>query len=340
MAKLLAEIAGQPSAYHVVSDDLPGLIRQAHVIVISDELIEAVVDLGHAEPRVINALRLGFHLPWPVIWMEYSHGAFVEALAAKSGEPPAEVDRMSGMLLWQRHDGLIELACVAGPEPGKSTRPLEWPIRFIFSPDERLAEPLKDSGEFDYRSGFHRVGSIEYSRAVWGYRTDSPVELGDLHQRAYVALPQPYGRLAMGDPKPFQTAIIELSGVVRMALAAIALVNGPTLRVPEKPASPRVLVRGKSVPAREREVVTLHLPKRVKDRTAYILRTVREGCKRRLHQVRGHYRYLAREPKAAGWQRVEIAGETYWRKWIAAHERGNAELGTVREAKATILTVG
>jgi hypothetical protein len=69
-----------------------------------------------------------------------------------------------------------------------------------------------------------------------------------------------------------------------------------------------------------------------------VLKHAREGTRKRLHEVRGHYRHVARQPLAAHasgsrWEPWEGG----WRIWIANHERGDESLGDLRH-RTTVLT--
>jgi hypothetical protein len=108
-------------------------------------------------------------------------------------------------------------------------------------------------------------------------------------------------------------------------LNSVAIVDEAATR----PAGSR-LVGGSSRPYLTRQVATVVIPKRIRRPVDWALREMREAVSRkRLHEVSPHYRHLTHAPKAPGWVEVEIEGVTYWRKRIAAHLRGNPDLGVV-----------
>lgn len=163
----------------------------------------------------------------------------------------------------------------------------------------------------------------ELKNGLWGF----DYEPGTLHGRAKITL---HPTVVRQHKKNGEMVTIP-AGWTRFAIAALTILNSRSVEVsePVRPAGQR-LIGGKSRPYASLIPLRISLPRRVRNRAAYLAReAIAEHARRCLHEVSPHYRHLTHQPKTPGWLPVEIDGTIYWRKRIEAHLRGDPDLGVV-----------
>ncbi len=174
-------------------------------------------------------------------------------------------------------------------------------------------------------------GDVPGAGNVWGF-AEGTDGLAGLEGRAYVDAPRVH-------PNDLNGLRASLPVFLRCVVAALAMLNSvPTVMVESRPRGLR-LVKGQMRPYADRTTVSLNIPKRVRAHRAYALKQInKEIHRKRLHEVRGHYRHVSHKPQAPGWTAGinPITGEPCWRKSIAPHLRGDPNLG-VLEAPVTMV---
>ncbi len=165
---------------------------------------------------------------------------------------------------------------------------------------------------------------------LWGVAYDP----GPLHGRARLTLNHSVARHYQATGEGVKVP----GGWTRFGIAALAILNSRTIEVsePVRPSGGR-LIGGRTRPYHSMTPLVLSLPGRVKKRVEYMARAVAaEHARRKLHEVRPHWRHLSRRPRAAGWQEIEIDGATWWRKRIDAHLRGDPDAGVVEHSHTVV----
>ena len=175
---------------------------------------------------------------------------------------------------------------------------------------------------------YKKLGAAK-TAAIWGFEPDTE-GLAGLDGRIRVP-----GNAELVDLKNLSL----LSIFLRATVVSLAVLNSvPTVMVESRPRGLR-LVKGQMRPYADRTTVSLNIPKRVRAHRAYALKQInKEIHRKRLHEVRGHYRHVSHKPQAPGWTAGinPITGEPCWRKSIAPHLRGDPNLG-VLEAPVTMV---
>lgn len=174
----------------------------------------------------------------------------------------------------------------------------------------------------------------------WGY-DETQIDVSPLVGRASARQAFVAGSMADGSVKAelIVEVLKQLSGITRLAVATLAMLNSVPVVYAEGRATGGRLLKGGLKPYFEAKTASLAIPRRVRRPVEFARRAIALEVKRkRLHEVRGHYRHLGRKPKASGW--VEginpLTGERCWRKPVAPHTRGDPQLGKV-EPKTTIV---
>lgn len=344
--KTLADLAQDPKNWVKASQpgDLPRRIREYKVLCLDDDATIQACHLHHSKPRQIIDMLAVAQPPWPHMWVEMDANTLLGTRAemAKTYGGSYQYDRRPDharvAFRIDRFEQHFEVFVVETSLDGKTV--FEWPLGF-------------DVGIGDYRFAKHRSDKIVESETglmmqvkgkmdptaqaavVWGYLPDVK-GLSGLARRARVHTLSPYA-LAM-TPEIVRNCCAELGGTTRLAVSVIAMLN--TVLIVDEPSRPkgRFLSRSGSKGYVDRSVSYLNIGPRIRNREEYVRKAVTDEIARKcLHEVRGHWRYLRRKPSIPGWERVEHDGKVYWRKFIEAHKRGDASLGTT-EDRVTIVT--
>lgn len=120
----------------------------------------------------------------------------------------------------------------------------------------------------------------------------------------------------------FQTSILEMRGVLRFVVCALALMNCAVIHYRTEPVPPgRRIVGGRTVPYLAHRTVTIHVPPGTKNVTKYLVKQVTDRH-HRAHMVRGHWRN--------GYIRTRRGKEQVVKgSWVKPHQRGDASLGFI-----------
>lgn len=312
----LADLASRPEAYPKGTHDVSYLVQRAHKMVLPDDTLALVQHMRTQPPKVIAELLRNARPPYPVLFVEANLNAYRETLGftAHDDEPQAK----TGLLILDRpKDSLFQLYVV--DSVGNLSRfgqVFNWPLMFeaAYGPEGHPEVPTDMP---------QRIAAV-----LWGY--DESHDLRPMRNRG-IARPKADVPVEAG-----ALAVRETQGIMRYAIALLALLNGPaTLHEGKRAATPRTLIHGKSHLLATPSIIRVEVPKRVRDPNGYVLKQTQEGIKKRLHEVRGHWRVVARCPATAygsdgSWERIETDKGPRWRKWIANHERGDAALGDLR----------
>ncbi len=135
--------------------------------------------------------------------------------------------------------------------------------------------------------------------------------------------------------------MVDQKGELGFVVAALALMNElPVRYVPYRPSG-NLRTGGRLRPYMSSSIVSLEVPatrRRIKDIQKH-LKHAGEAAKRARHEVRGHWRHAKTLPRYEDnhhrWERHydPITEEPQgWRMWIPNHERGDANLGWVKQS--------
>lgn len=172
--------------------------------------------------------------------------------------------------------------------------------------------------------------------------TQEPLWMAQFRDSAKrVHSPENYNRLYETMRQSASNALMEESGVVRVAISILAMMNAaPNVKHYYAPAVGHRMKRGKFVPYMDHNEIVLSLPKtkpipiliRALDKASA------ERRKNRAHMVRGHFRVVQHGKMALRCKHEPTLienGEGYCLrceqkiKWVAAHQRGDASVGWV-----------
>jgi hypothetical protein len=299
-------------------------IRRAQRYVLSPDMAVTATTLSSAiNPEWARKL---IDLGWPpaeVTWIEWPSREMLETRKLMKtigpslmGDPPETRPEhcMTGILIRKDHPqaGSLHINCIEHDETGKGIWP--WPLGYIV-----------------HRERYIGAVATPEVRAIWGYTEAVNIDPLVGHANATV---HPNFSSSKGDvQKATNIMLQELAGLLRQAFSITTLLNLPTMTVigqPKRPLGRYVGQGGKTHAYLSRTMVDMALPRTRQGSPTSLLKLIDDHHRRyRLHEVSAHYRHLRHEPKAQGWEKIEIAGATYWRKAIAPFLRGDPDLGVV-----------
>jgi hypothetical protein len=331
---LLADLASHPASYQFKMSAAPAVSR-AKKFVIRDSGLAAIAALRTNMPERMNELRQMAHLPYDEIFVEYNMGAY---RASFGGNRHVGDDAdTSGVLITKVADDLFQFQVIDSIGPVRSSgRVLLWPVKYLISTTND--DVAVDESQYRVKDGRHPLGSPEYDASCWGYsHAPTPRETAKLMKplRNKIMCVSTVNSHDDREVKLLQSTIKETSGISRHIVGFLALLNGPAERI-QSDVTGRKIIHGTTRRAAVPEYITMRVPKKVANYERFVFNACREAARKRLHDVRGHYRYLRRQPNALNWERVEIEGEVMWRRWINAHERGSEEMGDLRGRTAVV----
>jgi hypothetical protein len=346
----LADLCADPRSFRdsaaLLPPTTPRDIRQYRVLTLDDDTVQHAVILSAAYPKeVIDMLQIATP-PWDKMWVEMSSKIVLEhraRVAEASGtslnyNPRRDTDRI-GMMFTRHGDFFNVMMFETGSEGGPASEYAvhEWPIGFDIGIGDYTFDRMKQVGDH------HRDGNgklvfklnnstntvAEQTAAIWGYR-GKVKGMSRLHSRARATTVPRFAQVLATNKDVVSETVKEISGMTRLAVAILALLNTVSkVEAPTKPSGRRTTSSG-TIAYVERAVTYMQIGPRIRDREKYVRSAIRdEATRRRYHEVRGHYRHVKVKPSTPGWTEVQIDGETYWRKHIDAHHRGDIELGVV-----------
>ncbi len=219
-----------------------------------------------------------------------------------------------------------------------------FPIGYRFALTGRPFGPIEEGEARRTPGGVYvglRKGSMprsDQAGRVWGYRYGVDEKfMGPLVDRAVAQTPLRFFGLDPLSGDDHRATTRSMGGMLRVAVAMLSMLNSvAAIEDATRPPGGRLL-RGAVRPYLSRAPVTITVPKRIKKVVDWARREVREACARkRLHEVRPHYRHLQQQPATPGWAEVSIDGKTYWRKRIDGHLRGDPDLGVVEHTHTVV----
>lgn len=293
---------------------------RADRMVVDDAAVRLAVTLAISAPREMRRMLDQIEFPAQPMWLEWSSRTMLQArLAEGTLISPEEADSRdpaakTGLLIMPGLDNARELHswCVedADAESAKIAGEIMlWPIGItLYQPQDRRSES--------------KGGNM-----IWGYGDD--VDVAPLSGRAAYLVTQSKERLLGKDG--VATAAHELSGWSRMTVAMLAMLQTVTIAGEPTRVPGSVRLGGRLQPNLSTRHLSLQVPHRIRNVPAYARRRLHEEAtfRKRLHEVRAHYRHLDHQPRAPGWAPILVEGQTLWRKRIAGHLRGDPSLGVV-----------
>jgi hypothetical protein len=308
----LADVASCKEAYPKPTDDVSHLVRRAHKLVLPTETLHLVQHMRSQMPKVMNDLRRMARPCYPLMFVEADLAEYNRSVGNKP-TPDQEGARTGILIVDYPETESFQLYVIDSTGAlTRSCKVLNWPLRYNVT----------------YGAGAHEMSPVgvplKVEQLLWGYGND--IAIGQLHRTAWA---EPDARVPMDLGV---AALRETQGVLRYACAILALLNGPaTLHAPSAPLSRNTLLFQRPRKVSTPLIIRVEVPKRVKNPGDYALKAAREGTRKRLHEVRGHYRHTTRLPLSAHgpdsrWEPCDGG----WRLWIANHERGDESLGDLR----------
>ena len=348
----LADHVADPDLYlskGLTQSPLPMAIRQHKVYVFDEEATSHALSLSTNKPLGISQLIDVAEPPYDHMFIEMPSAAvtafrrwYLESKGVSKEEaefkfPPRPVNVRMGIVISRKED-ILTIQCIEHGQDHEWPRVFEWPVYFEISLSDFRFEKVKEAGVVNEgdRLRLSRKGALsrkEQEGRLWGFEPDTPGLMAHLKGRARLGISEHWAPLIMKDAATKVNDITkELTGFTRMALGCLAVLNikMTALQKVEPKARHMKANRKGSKRLLDYSFVTMSVPGRVKNVDAYIRRQVRaESAKKRYHEVQGHYRHVKAQPSTPGWKEVTRNGETYWRKRIAPHHRGDIELGVV-----------
>lgn len=293
------------------------ILRRAERYVLDDAATRMAVDLSHASPKQVEQM---ISLAWPAagaVWVEMPAVTMLQRRAAL-------------------HPGHSYQAAIDERDPNARTamlverqpeRLVIWLVEDVAKEDYTPKEP-----SFAWVLGYHiyrepqlTAQDLDQIKIIWGYTEPAKVDV--LARRGYVSMSASIAQ-RLGQKGIYEVAT-EMAGFTRLSLAILTMLNTiATVEPATRPAGLRLVSGGHSRPYLSRSLVTVRVPKRVRDTRRWAQKQI-ATAHRRLHEVRAHWRHLKHQPRRPGWEAIEIDGTAYWRRVIDAHLRGDAELGVV-----------
>lgn len=324
-------------------------IQKATRMVMTDDLVRKVVNMAPVtSPDQVFDLCFIAQLPDDVVWIEFN-------LHAKVGESRI-LGIASGRLPGEAIDQFIDIPNRCGALFTKNkTSPAIWMCdMFFYSEDKGFLNKSMVSYVLD-TSG----SDPEFKRIISPMQgpDHDKIVLGSFGFSAYgkaehkltdiaMAIPDPEYANALGLTNPqkayrfFIDEVQENTGMLRFFVLTLALLNKGDPQKVYLPSPGRTLRNGKLRPLLDATQVTISVPNN-KTIVQYVggLVGLGNGRRLRLHGVRGHWRTVVPakiECEHADMQHLSEHRHycptcEYQRTWVRSHERGDADLGTVKK---------
>ena len=328
--KILADkiIASKRFRTNVVRDtprQIAPDVRMARKYVLENHATALMTELANAKPADMKRM---IQVGWPAeeaLWFEFPtkvvidtreklHPGWKESLGF---DVKKEVGDLTGFIVKKNGDSWQMMVIEACKSFLQIDDIFVWPVGYVL-----YKEPQPDVPGYE-------INDRVYIEKAWGYNANSK---GVKALGGHVSLTMHKDMLEKKYHELLAAALAELQGCLRLAVAAMSMLN--TVAEPtERVNGPRFISGGRTHPASAYYPLVISVPKRHTARPiGYITNQIAQHH-RRLHEVRGHWRHVKRQPRTDGWQEIEINGVTYWRKAIQAHYRGDPELGIVEHTK-------
>lgn len=324
------------------NDELRPFVKRAHKYVLDDAATVLACQLSNSAPEQMLKMLGAARPPFPVTWVELPAKVMLDArgyignpswteqqiFAADNRSPAARV----GILIIEKEDLIAIYLIEHGDDPPHH---FTWPVSFLLALEGRpwMEEDLAGRK-------VSRDDLISLAGAFWGY-SPSPA-VAPLIGRATARPPEPRDPSSKAELAAViemtETSVRETAGITRMAIAVLAMLNSVPIVETEFRQTGMRLLKGAMRPYSLCTTVSLNIPRRVRRIEGYARKAIgAAAARKRLHEVRTHYRHLPRRPLAPGWtEAIGPEGEVCWRKPIKGHLRGDPDLG-VAEPKTTIV---
>jgi len=257
-------------------------------------------------------------IEWPTSVMMQTRDALYPGWREQAGVEPRRVDPEARIGVLVNLEGeAMHLHCVE--TPGHKHAPVMWAIGYM------IGAGLEGTGDDEARMG-------------WGYAES--VDVSALRGSIMVTIHPFSSRIADGERREALAMMIrELSGLTRITMSALAMLNSvASIEEATRPAGRHVISGGSTAPFLSRRMVTLALPRTVRDPLAHVIR-VGEARRKRLHEVRAHWRHYTRPPlnSLRGAERIEtLDGRILWRVPVEKHLRGDPDIGVIDHAGVAV----
>jgi len=337
--RLLADDAHDPKSWIVTSPNRI-LLHKAEKIVFDEAAVRMAVRLSNGKPIDIARMIDVALPPSKITWIEVPAEAMLDERAKQAKlrgdrfdyEPREPNDRCGWLII--THEQWYDTICI---EHAYRTRKIfEWPLTYSIARNRDVVVNRELIAASEKRTEFEKGrGSVnDQACQLWGYSGKVP-GIDNLHHKAMMNIPAHMMHLR-DNPAMVNHVAKELSGMPRMIVALLALLQTSTIS--DEPVRPRgrFLSGGKSHPYAERRVASLHVPHRIKDQYKYVTRQIREEgdrIRKRLHKVKAHFRHSRYLPlNGEGWTPCYCPGREagrWYHKRIDEHMRGDESLGVI-----------
>lgn len=318
-------------------------IQDYDCVVLDDDALRMAMDLS-LRPVKDMLRMLDVAVPTSsLMWIEWSATAYLEhckQAAIRQGHSTKPFDhvrpegsKVGAMIM--RSEGRMSVRCIEHAET--LPRLTMWPVYFEISLNGQPIEPIRHAednfAEFEIKKG--QMARELQVRKIWGYGTDDP-DILKLDKRALALIPAEYQSIRH-NAEWVNRCTDNLQGFVRHVVAILALLTTTTTHEPAvRPKGHHITKGGKTVPYVARRYAQLVVPRRIRNRTGYVMQQVKEASDRarhRLHHVIGHFRHLDHRPEnGEGWLPCFCEGREpgrYWHRHISSHWRGDESLGVI-----------
>jgi hypothetical protein len=309
-------------------------VKNARKYVLDDNATAVASQLCSSLPGDIGRMLNLFLLPAQTTWVEMPSAAMhMHRCNSKWFDEHAAHPEAKTGLLFQRFDDVNEIVITVVEHANDGDFPgyIMWPLDYALHVDNTSFFDNDVHGRLVADPNTEEASQI-VTAMVWGYDE----KLADMSPLVGKAIAHTANLEEMLSPEELETlsfnTMKELSGALRLAVATIAMLNAVPIVYTENRATGVRRMQGGIKPYFVTSTISLTIPKRVRKPVDFVRRAIASEIKRkRLHDVRSHFRHLEHKPKAEGW--VEGihpgTGKLCWRKPVKEHTRGDAQLGRV-----------
>lgn len=291
-------------------------IKRAHRFVVEDDMLDAVIEAGNAQPNVIQKRLPLAMLPFDTTWIEFDTRVRLQTQSrlGTSGPPEKDQYRMGYLL-----------------ERGAAEQPAWTAMSFVQTTDKRVSPSLIQHGfrlplppqmsEVDDKEGPYELG-----RKAWGWVGPFPEDFEHLLWTVPTDLWCVYGQGSNSRGREFWADAVlgaanEQKGDARFLVTLLAVINHTPIEYKEVQARGSHQVRFRNVPFLDHSVIKIHAGRK---NVVYLIdKTLKKAyqahARHRAHEVRGHHRVLH---KGLPNERTT---------WVKEHTRGDASLGWVKQ---------
>jgi hypothetical protein len=337
-----------PAAGHRSLAGIRASILDARKFVLDDRMAAFLADLQRMpfagevirRPSVLDTMRHGSMLPHPKTWVEFPARAFRKRAIELEAKDPwgsglAGADEIANTWGWlfEEHPQLPSVITMTEFMSSEEGYPiLMLPFTVVWNTQD-LPLPWND---VDIIAGQVAHGILTYDCKQIGVRMNRPLSDFDNESLVDIVIEENGQVLTT-----MHHLVGETAGLCRYALAFLSTLNDvPTITTEVRP-SKGYIARGTYKKFVEHKVITLNVPE--KKNMQMLARRVFAQSRRRMHEVRGHWRltvpptggFICDQVTAHQWGAIDEDNHAHCancvvrRTWIKKHYRGDASLGVV-----------